>query len=64
MTVLEQLRAAHLAIGVADALAAALLAGDAEQVAKNLAAFEQASRTYHATAGEDPGDDDDRGPES
>jgi hypothetical protein len=55
---LDQLRAARLAVGMADGLAAALRAGDAEQVAKNLAAFEQASRTHHATAGEDPGDDD------
>jgi hypothetical protein len=55
---LEQLRAARLAVGVADGLAAALRAGDAEQAAKHLAAFERASRTYHATAGEDPGDAD------
>ncbi len=55
---LEQLRAARLAVGVADALADALRAGDAEQAAKCLAAFEQASRTYHATAREDPGDAD------
>jgi hypothetical protein len=55
---LEQLRAARLAVGVADGLAAALRAGDAEQAGRCLAAFEQASNTYHATAGEDPGDDD------
>jgi hypothetical protein len=35
-----------LAVGVADALAAALRAGDAEQAARHLAAFEQASRTH------------------
>jgi hypothetical protein len=56
-SLLEQLRAARLAVGVADGLAAALRAGDAERAAKHLAAFEQASNTYHATAGEDPGDD-------
>jgi hypothetical protein len=55
----DQLRAARLAVGVADGLAAALRAGDAEQAAKHLAAFEQASPTYHATAGKDPGDDAD-----
>jgi hypothetical protein len=54
---LEQLRAARLAVVVADGLAAALRAGDAEQAAKHLAKFEQASSTYHATAGEDPDDD-------
>jgi len=53
----EQLRAARLAVVVADGLAAALRAGDAEQAAKHLAKFEQASSTYHATAGEDPDDD-------
>ncbi|SRR6266536_3314177 len=58
----EQLRAARLAVGVADALAAAVQAGDAERTARCLAAFEQASSTYHATAGEDPGADG--GPES
>jgi hypothetical protein len=45
-TLLDQLRAARLAVGVADALAAALRAGDAEQAARHLAAFEQASRTH------------------
>jgi hypothetical protein len=50
-TPLEQLRAARLAVGVADALVVALRAGDAEQ----------ASRTYHVTAGEDLGDDPDQG---
>jgi hypothetical protein len=63
-SLLEQLRAARLAVGVADALVAALHAGDAEQAAKHLAAFEQASNIYHATAGEDPGDDPDEGAES
>jgi hypothetical protein len=60
-SLLEQLRAARLAVGVADGLAAALRAGDAERAAKHLAAFEQASNTYYATAGEDPGDDHDEG---
>src|SRR6266542_4979054 len=60
-TLPNQRRAARLAVGVADALAVALRAGDAEQAARCLVAFEQASRTYHATAGEDPGDEaDDR----
>src|SRR6266536_3865247 len=59
-TPLEELRAARLAVGVADGLAAALRAGDAERAARCLAAFEQASRTYHAAAGEDPGDEGDR----
>ena len=53
---LEQQRAARLAIGVADALAAAVRVGDAERIARCLMAFEQASSTYHATIGEDPGD--------
>src|SRR6266545_6649055 len=39
-----QLRAARLAVGVADALVAALRAGDAAQTARCLVAFEQASR--------------------
>jgi hypothetical protein len=60
-TLPNQRRAARLAVGVADALAAALRAGDAEQAARCLVAFEQASRTYHATAGEDPGDEVDGG---
>jgi hypothetical protein len=60
-SLLEQLRAARLAVGVADGLAAALRAGDAEEAAKHLVAFEQASRTYHATAGEDRGDEDGAG---
>jgi len=59
-TPLEELRAARLAVGVADGLAAALRAGDAERAARCLAAFEQASRTCHAAAGEDPGDEGDR----
>jgi hypothetical protein len=63
-SLLEQLRAARLAVSVADGLAAALRAGDAEQTTRHLAAFEQASSTYHATAGEDPGDDPDEGVES
>lgn len=57
-SLLEQQRAARLAVGVADALAAAVRAGDAERTARCLVAFEQASSTYHATIGEDPGDDD------
>jgi len=32
---------------------------DAEQAARHLAAFEQASRTHHATAGKEPGNDAD-----
>jgi hypothetical protein len=60
-SLLEQLRAARLAVGTADGLTRALRAGDAERAAQHLVAFEQASRTYHATAGEDPGDDPDEG---
>jgi hypothetical protein len=56
-SLLEQLRAARLAVGVADGLAGALRAGDAEQAARHLVAFEQASRTFHATAGEYLDDD-------
>ncbi len=57
-SLLEQVRAARLAVGVADELAAAVRAGDDKRTARCLAAFEQASSTYHATLGEDPGDDD------
>jgi hypothetical protein len=57
-SLLEQQRAARLAVGVADALAAEVRVGDAERIARCLVAFEQASSTYHATIGEDPGDDD------
>src|SRR6266542_1248970 len=58
-SLLEQLRAARLAVGVADGLARALRAADAERAAEHLVTFEQASRTYHATAGEDAGDEPD-----
>src|SRR6266511_336349 len=54
-SLLEQLRAARLAVGVADGLARALRAADAERAAEHLVTFEQASRTYHATAGEEAG---------
>ena len=57
---LEQGRAARLAVGVADELAVAVRAGDGERMARCLAAFEQASSTYHATLGEDPEDGDGR----
>jgi hypothetical protein len=60
-TLPDQLRAARLAVGVADALVAALRASDAEQAAKHLMAFEQASSTYHATVGENPAGDADPG---
>lgn len=63
-SLLEQQRAARLVVGVADALATAVRAGDVERIARCLVAFEQASSTYHATIGEDPGDDDDGGPAS
>src|SRR6266545_5114597 len=53
-SLLEQVRAARLAVGVADELAAAVRAGDDKRTARCLAAFEQASSTYHATLGEDP----------
>jgi hypothetical protein len=56
-SLLEQSRAARLAVGVANVLAAAVRAGDTEQTARCLVAFEQASSTYHATIGEDPDDD-------
>ncbi len=58
-SLLEQLRAARLAVGVADGLARALRAADAERAAEHLVVFEQASRTFHATAGEDAGDEPD-----
>jgi hypothetical protein len=56
-SLLEQQRAARLAVGVADALAAAVRAGDAERIARCLVAFEQASSTYYAAIGEELGDD-------
>jgi hypothetical protein len=58
---LDELHAARLAVGAADALAAAQRAGDAEQVACWLAVFERASRIYHAAAGQRLGRDADEG---
>ena len=51
---LEELGAARLAVDAADTLAVAQRVGDAQDVAHALAAYEQASLTYHLTAGRRP----------
>jgi len=58
---LDELHAARVAVGVADALAAAQRAGDAEQVVSWLAVFERASRVYHAATGQRLGGEADGG---
>lgn len=58
---LDELYAARLAVGAADALAAAQRAGEPERVACWLAVFERASRVYHAAAGQRLGRDADGG---
>src|SRR6266508_694856 len=58
---LEELGAARLAVDAADTLAVAQRVGDAQDVAHALAAYEQASLTYHLTAGRRPAGEADGG---
>lgn len=61
---LDELHAARLALDAADTLAVAQRAGDAQDIAEVLAAYEQASLAYHATAGRRRAGEADGGAES
>ncbi len=58
---LEELGAARLAVDAADTLAVAQRVGDAHDIAEALAAYEQASLTYHLVAGRRPAGEADGG---